>query len=254
MGYDQKAFTYSTDESINSRDELYNLLYCYQAPKDEKERSLALFLRGSQLARILAIQEIYLKIIGIPGSIMDFGTWRGSTAVLCENYRAIYETLNFQRYIYAFDTFIGYQGFKENEARTKEMSNGKYSVENSYEETLDYILKLHEKSNAMGHINGKHTVLKGDVRETLPKLLDTNKGLSIALVFLDISSYEPTKIILENIIDRLVKGGIIAMWQFGRKEIEAEGRVFFELLNNKIKYSIHTCKTYPSLVYIVKEA
>ena len=44
------------------------------------------------------------------------------------------------------------------------------------------------------------------------------------------------------------------MWQFGRKEIEAEGRVFFELLNNKIKYSIHTCKTYPSLVYIVKEA
>jgi hypothetical protein len=106
MGYDQKAFTYSTDESINSRDELYNLLYCYQAPKDEKERSLALFLRGSQLARILAIQEIYLKIIGIPGSIMDFGTWRGSTAVLCENYRAIYETLNFQRYIYAFDTFI----------------------------------------------------------------------------------------------------------------------------------------------------
>jgi ethanolamine utilization cobalamin adenosyltransferase len=185
---------------------------------------------------------------------MDFGTWRGSTAVLCENYRAIYETLNFQRYIYAFDTFIGYQGFKENEARTKEMSNGKYSVENSYEETLDYILKLHEKSNAMGHINGKHTVLKGDVRETLPKLLDTNKGLSIALVFLDISSYEPTKIVLENVIDRLVKGGIIAMWQFGRKEIEAEGRVFFELLNNKIKYSIHTCKTYPSLVYIVKEA
>jgi predicted O-methyltransferase YrrM len=134
------------------------------------------------------------------------------------------------------------------------MSNGKYSVENSYEETLDYILKLHEKSNAMGHINGKHTVLKGDVRETLPKLLDTNKGLSIALVFLDISSYEPTKIVLENVIDRLVKGGIIAMWQFGRKEIEAEGRVFFELLNNKIKYSIHTCKTYPSLVYIVKEA
>ena len=48
MGYDQKAFTYSTDESINNRDELYNLLYCYQAPKDEKERSLALFLRGSQ--------------------------------------------------------------------------------------------------------------------------------------------------------------------------------------------------------------
>ncbi|MDN5126552.1 macrocin O-methyltransferase [Aliarcobacter butzleri] len=253
MPYNQSAFTYSNNESINNRDELYSLLYSYEAPKDEKERSLALFLRGSQLARILAVQEVYLRILNIPGAIMDFGTWRGTTTVLCENYRAIYETLNFQRYIYAFDTFTGYTGFKDGEAKTNELSNGKYSVEDSYDITLDYILKLHEKNNAMGHINGKHTILKGDVRDSLPDLLDKNKGLSISLAFLDISSYEPTKIILENILQRLITGGVIAMWQFGRKEIEAEGKVFFELLNDKIKYSIHTCKTYPSLVYIVKE-
>ena len=70
----------------------------------EKERSLGLFIRGSLLARIVAIQELYLKIIDLPGSIYDIGTWRGQTAVLCENFRAIYEPLNFKRKIICFDT------------------------------------------------------------------------------------------------------------------------------------------------------
>ena len=38
----------------------------------------------------------------------------------------------------------------------------------------------------MGHIKIKHTVLKGDVRETLPKLLDTIKDC-ISFALLDIS-------------------------------------------------------------------
>lgn len=253
MAYNQSAYTYSDASSINARDELFLSLKNYDAPPPEKERSLALFLRGSQLARILAVHEIYNKILGIPGCIMDFGTWRGSTAVLCENYRAIYEPLNFQRRIFAFDTFEGYAGFKKGEAKTKEMSNGEYALDKNYEKTLDVILKLHEKNNAMGHICGKHSVLKGDVRETFPKILNENKGLSIALAFFDISSYEPTKIVLENLLKRLLNGGVIAMWHFARPEIDADGKVFFDLINNKIKYSIHTCKTYPSMVYIVKE-
>lgn len=252
MAYNQAAYTNSTEESIKSRDELYNLLQTYNAPEQEKERSLALFLRGSQLARMLGVHEVYNQILGLPGTIMDFGTWRGSTAVLCENYRAIYEPLNFQRHIYAFDTFSGYVGFKEGEARTKEMSNGQYGLPENYDETLDYILKLHEKNNAMGHISGKHTVIKGDVRATLPSLLSEHKGLSISLVFFDISSVEPTTVVLEHVLERLLIGGIIAMWHFGRRETQAEGEVFFNLIRDKIKYSIHTCKTYPSLAYIKK--
>lgn len=254
MAYNQAAYTNSTEQALDSRNELFKLLHSYEAPDQEKERSLALFLRGSQLARILAVNEVYNEILGIPGSIMDFGTWRGTTAVLCENYRAIYEPLNFQRHIYAFDTFSGYAGFKKSEARTKEMNNGEYGVEESYDIKLDNLLRLHEKNNAMGHINGKHTVVKGDVRETLPKLLLDNKGLSISLAFFDISSYVPTKIIMEHVLERLLVGGVIAMWQFSRKEIQAEGEVFFELISDKIKYSIHTSKTYPSLIYIKKES
>ena len=246
------TLTFSDTISLSAREELFNKFQNYNAPIDEIERSMALFLRGSQLARILAIQEIYLQIVDIPGSIFDIGTWRGSTAVLCENLRAIYEPLNFQRHIYAFDTFEGYNGFQKNENKIANINNGKYKVENDYDEFLANLLALHEKNNAMGHITGKHSVIKGDVLQTIPKVLHENGGLSISLALFDLNCYQPTLETLKEIETRLLKGGIIAFWQFGRKEIQAEAKVFYELLHKNIDYSIHKCKSYPSLVYIKK--
>ena len=253
MEYDSKIFTNSSNNQLEARDKLYELFENYPAPKDEKERSLSLFMRGSQLARLLAINEIYQKIINIPGNIMDCGTWRGSTAILCENLRAIYEPLNFQRHIYAFDTFTGYKGFKQNEVKIKNISNGTYSVEDKYDELLKNLLILHEQNNAMGHIYGKHYVIPGDIIETLPKILSENRGLSLSLVFFDLNCYKPTNEVFNYVLSRLLVGGIIAMWQFSREEIQSEAQVFFEQIQGKINYSIHKCTTYPSLVYVVKE-
>lgn len=253
MEYDKNIFTNSNIEQMDARSELYEIMKNYDVPEDEKERSLSLFIRGSQLARILAVDEIFKQIIDIPGNICDFGTWRGSTAVLCENFRAIYEPLNFQRHIYAFDTFEGYVGFKDDEVRVKNISNGTYKVENDYSEVLSNLLVVHEKNNAMGHINSKHFVIKGDVTKTFPELLKKNEGLSISLAFFDLNCYEPTITVLEKTISRLLVGGIIAIWQFSRLEIQAEAKSFFDLIQNNMKYSIHKCKTYPSLVYIKKE-
>lgn len=253
MDYDAKKFTCSSSNQMNARDELYEIFQSYDAPKNEKERSLALFMRGSQLARIIAIDEIYKQILDIPGNIMDFGTWRGSTAILCENYRAIYEPLNFQRHIYAFDTFKGYKGFKETEVTSQNINNGTYRVEPNYALQLKDLLLVHEKNNAMGHINEKHFVIEGDVTATFPNLLLQNKGLSISLAFFDLNCYIPTYEVMNKLLDRLLVGGLICMWQFTRNEIQAEASVFFELIQNKMPYSIHKCKTYPSLVYIKKE-
>lgn len=253
MEYNSAKFTNSSLSQLEAREKLYNLFQNYDAPKDETERSMALFLRGSQLARILGVHEVYQHIISIPGAIMDFGTWRGSTAVLCENYRAIYEPLNFQRKIYAFDTFLGYAGFQENEAKVENIQNGTYAINDNYDKDLEELLKIHEQNNAMGHINGKHHVIKGDVTKTLPQLLENNKGLSLSLVFFDLNSYTPTYEVMQKVLERLLVGGIICIWQFSRQEIQAEAEVFFELIHSKINYTIHTCKTYPSLIWIKKE-
>ena len=61
----------------------------------------------------MATADIYRQIVSIPGDVLDIGTWRGQTAVLCENFRAIYEPLHFNRRIVCFDTFEGYKGYSE---------------------------------------------------------------------------------------------------------------------------------------------
>lgn len=104
--HESSVLTYSPQDAIDARKEIFELMNTYQSTDEEKERSLGLFLRGSLLARFLAISDIYQLIVDIPGVILDIGTWRGQTAVICENLRAIFEPLHFNRRIICFDTEI----------------------------------------------------------------------------------------------------------------------------------------------------
>src|SRR6476620_10180876 len=130
--HESTVITYSDEKSLAARAELFSLLKRYTATDDEAERSLGLFLRGSLLARIFAIRELYEKIVMKPGIIVDLGTWRGQTAVLCENLRAILEPLHFNRRIVCFDTFEGYKGFSAKDKATKLHQDGTYRVGADY--------------------------------------------------------------------------------------------------------------------------
>jgi len=171
--HESAVVSYSSEESIDARMQIFGLMNAYQASDQEKERSLGLFLRGSLLARILAIADIYKLIVDIPGAIFDVGTWRGQTAVVCENLRAIFEPLHFNRRIVCFDTFEGYKGFSDKDKATKLHRDGTYALSGTdYAEFLRRLLVLHEKSNAMGHNHGKHKVIKGDCRERIARFFE----------------------------------------------------------------------------------
>jgi len=183
--HESSVLTFSTGHSLEARKEIFEMMVSYEGTEEEKERSLGLFLRGSLLARILGIVDIYKQIIDIPGVIFDIGTWRGQTAVICENLRAIYEPLHFNRRIICFDTFEGYKGFSEKDRASSLHNEGTYSLTgNDYAMWLRNILALHEKSNAMGHFNGKHKVIEGDCRKTIPQFFVDHPGEFIALAFL----------------------------------------------------------------------
>ena len=253
--HESSIISHSDQSALKAREELFKIMNNYPATNDEKERSLGLFLRGSLLARIFGIREVYEKIVHLPGAIIDLGTWRGQTAVICENLRAIFEPLHFNRRIIAFDTFIGYKGFSKNDNSTQLHKNGTYSIGENYDELLNEILQLHEKSNAMGNNYGKHKVIKGDCLKTLPKFFEENSNEFVALAFFDLNSIKPTFDSFKLIYDKLVPNGIIAFWQLSRegKVIQAEGQVYVRDILNKYNHNLLRSQFYPSLCYIIKK-
>jgi hypothetical protein len=253
--HESSIISLSDKNALNAREELFKIMNNYPSTDDEKERSLGLFIRGSLLARIFGIREVYEKIVSIPGSIIDLGTWRGQTAVICENMRAIFEPLHFNRRIIAFDTFIGYKGFSEKDNATKLHKEGTYSTGENYDELLNTILQLHEQSNAMGHNYCKHKVIKGDCLQTLPKFFSENTNEFVALAFFDVNSIKPTSDSFSLIYDKMVPGGVIAFWQLSRdgKVIQAEGQVYANNILNKYNHTIHRSLFYPGLCYMIKK-
>lgn len=241
----------SDAEQLDARKQLFGVMKRYPSSEEEMERSLGLFIRGSLLARLLAIQEIYERIAALPGSILDIGTWRGQTAVVCENLRAIHEPLNFQRRIFAFDTFEGYTGFSERDRDTPIFRDGTYTLPEGYDTLLRELLELHERNNAMGHVHGKHEVIKGDCRETLPAFLERNPNEMIALAWFDLNALEPTEFAFRQIIGRVVPGGIVAFWQLTRDYVPAEGAHYVSSILNAVPHTLHKARSYPSLCYLV---
>lgn len=249
--HESASLSNSSTAQLDARRELFELMKHYPATEEEMERSLGLFIRGSLLARLLAIAEIYARIVDLPGAILDLGTWRGQTAVLCENLRAIHEPLNFQRRIHAFDTFEGYTGFAEREREAPAFGNGTYSLPEGYDGLLRRLLDLHERNNAMGHIHGKHGVIKGDIRTTLPDFFRQQPNEAIALAWFDLNAMEPTEFAFSQIVDRVVPGGIVAFWQLARDKITAEGAHYAAKILNAVPHTLHKARSYPSLCYIV---
>ena len=253
--HESAAITFSSEDAVRARKEIFERMQKYGATPEEAERSLGLFLRGSLLARILAIGEIYRKVVPLPGIVFDIGTWRGQTAVLCENFRAIYEPLHFNRRIVCFDTFEGYTGFSNKDKPTSLHQDGTYGVGGSeYAAFLSELLQLHEQSNAMGHYSGKHKVVEGDCRKTIPKFFKDNPNEFIALAFFDVNSYEPTHEAFKAVYDRLVPGGIVAFWQLTRDKIPAEAMVYVNeiLANPGFRHRLHKVDVYPGLCYLEK--
>ena len=234
--HESAIITNADGDQLAARRELFDLMQTYPATREELERSLGLFVRGSLLARILATFEIYQKIVPLPGAILDLGTWRGQTAVLCENFRAILEPLNFQRRIHAFDTFTGYTGFAEHDTRDRKLfSDGTYSLSGEYADLLRKLLNLHERSNAMGHVHDKHHVWEGDCRDTLAAFDEAHPGEMVALAWFDLNVIESTRHAFDAVMERLVPGGVVAFWQLTRGgQLPAEGIHYLrDLLGNR---------------------
>lgn len=232
--------TKATDKQIKNWDVLYNLFNERPLHDYDFFNNLGLYMKTSELAKILFLDEVYRHILDIPGVILEFGVWWGQNLSVFENLRAIYEPFNKNRRIVGFDTFTGYRSFSKLDKKNNVFSEGNYGVPEGYKSYLEKIISFHETNNVLENIK-KHSLIQGDVIKTVPKFFKSNPETIIALAYFDMGLYKPTKFTIGEIKPHLIPGSVIMFDELNEPESPGETIAFKEMFND-LKYSIKKSK------------
>lgn len=216
------------------RQDLLDLFSKRSIPDEHLLVNMGLYTRSSALAKILFLDEIYRKILKIPGKLMVFGLWWGQDAIVLENLRAIHEPYNHARKIVGFDTFEGYpgDGIGENDKKSDIITEGGYSVPENYYEYLNALAQYHENENIMHNVK-KMDFIKGDVTETLPVYFHEYPETIVAMAYFDMALYKPTKVALDYVLQSCVKGSVIVFDELNDADYPGESIALKEVADLK---------------------
>ena len=180
----------------------------------------------SMLTRI----DLFRMIENINGSIVECGTHRCNSTFLYYHLSSIIEPYNYNRKIIGFDTFEGIKNLSK-----KDQKKGLNKFSDSNYDLYLKLAKIHDKNRSVSHIE-KMELIKGDAKKTIPKYIKQNPQLIIALLYLDFSSYVPTKIALKHLLPLVAKGGIVCADKLNCSDWQGETIAFKEEIKlNKVK-------------------
>jgi len=201
-----------------------------------------LFVRTGLLAKLLMMNDLYQKIVDVPGNIIEVGSWYGQSSVVFENLRAINESFNNTRRIISLDTFEGYLENSGLEITQSEID--KYKTSTDWLKELELIQQSHRTIN---NSSTQFINYKGDVKETLPKILEKLQE-PISMVYYDIATFETLESTFNAVLPYIGKGSIFVFDDFGT---QYKGVNRF-LMKNKIfqKYKVKHCNHYKSKLYL----
>ncbi len=192
------------------------------AQKWDYENGFYLTCETNRIGKLLNQLEIYKEILSLPGEILEFGVYKGNSLVRLLTFRNLLEN-DYSRKIIGFDVF------------------GKFPEVNS-EEDKRFVDRF-EKAGGYGiskeelemHLNKKgfknYELIQGDIMKTYSEFLSKNQFLKLSMIHIDVDVYQPTKIILENYWDKLVKGGILMLDDYGT--VEGETKAVDEFFKDK---------------------
>lgn len=191
--------------------------------KWDYENGFYLTCETSRIGKFLNHLEIYNRILDLPGDILEFGVYKGTSIVRLLSFRNLLEN-EFSRKVIGFDIFGKFPDKLQIESDknfVKQFENaGGYGI--SEEE-----LNMHLKNKGFKN----YELIRGDINETIPEYISGNPSCKISLLHIDVDVYEPTKTILELLWDKIAKGGILMLDDYGT--IEGETKAVDEFFKEK---------------------
>ncbi len=161
-----------------------------------------------RIRKLLVRYELFKKSLNVPGDIIECGVFKGVGLMYWLKLLKIYAPGEKKRVI-GFDTFSKFssqlKNFEKNSAK-------KYIKEANFK-GID-----HKKLLSLTKKNGfdNCVLVKGEIKNTVKNFLEKNKGLRISLINIDFDTYSGTKTVLKNLYNRVSRGGIIILDEYGK--------------------------------------
>jgi len=190
-------------------------------------------VRRQDIARFLAKYEIFKLSLAANGSIVECGVFAGGGLMTWVHCSAILEPYNHTRRVIGFDTFQGFPTVHEKDVQhgiSEHLYSGAFQTTATIVDEIEHLVSIHDRNRPLGHIP-KVELVAGDARQTIPAYVDEHPHLLVSLLYLDFDIYEPTKVALEQLYPRVVKGGIVAFDELNTAEFPGETIALTEMLD-----------------------
>lgn len=163
----------------------------------------------SRFSKFISHLEFFRQTSSVRGEIMEFGIFKGNSFFRWIKFRDLLEHTA-SRKIIGFDIFGDFPeaGFEADKAKRDAFVNETKGGRSISIEELNELLQVQQ-------LNKNVELIPGDILQTLDDYLDKNPHLKISLLHIDVDLYEPTKFVLERLYERVTKGGIIVLDDYG---------------------------------------
>lgn len=214
---------------IAAEERLADLRGAFPGGAREQLHQQPLFVMPHVLRRMIFLSELYKLILPVHGAIMELGVRYGRDLATFDGLRTVYEPLNYGRKIIGFDTFTGFPSVHDKDGDYGLVEVGGLHTGDEYDAYLTDVLATREQMAPYEHMR-KFEIVRGDATETVPRYLEEHPETIVALAYFDFDIYEPTKVCLEALKDRLTKGSVLAFDELNCADFPGETLAVKEVL------------------------
>lgn len=193
------------------------------------------FASRQAIAKFLTRYEIFKRVVGVNGSIVECGVLHGGGLLTYAKLSSILEPVNHTRKIIGFDTFSGFASIHDKDAAGTSSHLRQGGLRGSTRDDVAKAVDLYDLNRPLNHIP-KVELVAGDLTTTAPQYVKDNPHLIVALLYLDVDLYEPTKAALETFLPRMPKGAIVAFDELNAQMFPGETDAAAEVIGlNKMR-------------------
>ena len=197
----------------NEKNEKLKLGGYFVSDAFDYENGFYLTSQPYRMGNILAHYELYKRIIGLPGAVVECGVFKGASLIQFATFRELLENEN-SRKIIGFDMFGPFPADCRVKSDQAFIDRWNKQFEHAFLSREDIEASLDFKQ--MGNVE----LVQGDILQTVDAYVRKHPELRIALLHIDTDVYHPSKKALDVFFDRVVPGGVVVFDDYGTVEGE----------------------------------